>query len=203
MWGHTLCQPLSCLVCQPGPCLSTRLPISILPTCLDECVFFNSLVVGLPYSLVFGQFCFVFFFLIVVVLLLVVRGENSVSTYTSTLAGSLSFFLVRRGNMCLFRHSPTISQLLTHSVLWNPFHSSRNPPTLCSHVHVLNSLLLIPKKKKLYCLLYFLEFTVVFLFFLPSLPLLHFEVFLNRVPFFSWKPKSSSPGCPVPMWMGS
>ena len=43
--------------------LSTWLPISAPPTGLDECFFFNSLVVGLPYSSIF---CFKF----VVVLLL-------------------------------------------------------------------------------------------------------------------------------------
>ena len=30
--------------------LSAQLPVSTPPTGLDECVFFNSLVVGLPYS---------------------------------------------------------------------------------------------------------------------------------------------------------
>ena len=34
---------------------STRLPISAPPTSLNEC-FFNSLVVGLPYNLIFWQF---------------------------------------------------------------------------------------------------------------------------------------------------
>ena len=36
--------------------LSARLPISAPPTGLDECFFFTSLVVGLPYSLIFCQF---------------------------------------------------------------------------------------------------------------------------------------------------
>ena len=36
--------------------LSTRLPISSPPTGQDECFFFNSLVVGLPYSSIFCQF---------------------------------------------------------------------------------------------------------------------------------------------------
>ena len=40
--------------------LSARLPVSAPPTGLDECVFFNSLVVGLPYSLIFRQFWLVF-----------------------------------------------------------------------------------------------------------------------------------------------
>ena len=36
--------------------LSTRLPVSAPPTSLDECFFFISLVVRLPYSLIFCQF---------------------------------------------------------------------------------------------------------------------------------------------------
>ena len=47
----------------PGPpattlpqVLSAWLPISAPPTGLDECFFFNSLVVELPYSLIFCQF---------------------------------------------------------------------------------------------------------------------------------------------------
>ena len=42
--------------------LSARLPVSAPPTGLDECVFFNSLVVGLPYSLIFCQFWLFFVF---------------------------------------------------------------------------------------------------------------------------------------------
>ena len=43
--------------------LSARLPISAPPTALDECFFLKSLVVGLPYSLIFCQFClFIYFF---------------------------------------------------------------------------------------------------------------------------------------------
>ena len=42
--------------------LSNRLPISAPPTGLDECFFFISLVVGLPYSLIFCQFWLFFVF---------------------------------------------------------------------------------------------------------------------------------------------
>ena len=51
-----------------------QLPTSGPPTCLDECFFFNSSVVRLPYSLTFRQFRLFFVFKFVVVLLLVVRG---------------------------------------------------------------------------------------------------------------------------------
>ena len=54
--------------------LSTQLPVSAPPTGLNECVFFNSLVVGLAYSSVFCQFWLFFVFKFVVVLLLVVQG---------------------------------------------------------------------------------------------------------------------------------
>ena len=64
------CLPRSsrcCLAC-PGPpdaallrVLSFQLPVSALPTSLDEC-FFNSLVVRLPYSSIFSQSWLVFVF---------------------------------------------------------------------------------------------------------------------------------------------
>ena len=50
------------LPCLPGTALlcvlSTWLPVSTPPTSLDECFFFNSLVVGLPYRSIFWQFWF-------------------------------------------------------------------------------------------------------------------------------------------------
>ena len=51
-----------------------QLPVSIPSTGLDECFFFNSLVVGLPHSSIFCQFRVFFVFKFVVVLLLVVWG---------------------------------------------------------------------------------------------------------------------------------
>ena len=54
-----------CWVRQPPPCHVSsphRLPISTPPTCLDECSFFISLVLGLPYSLIFCQFWLFFVF---------------------------------------------------------------------------------------------------------------------------------------------
>ena len=41
--------------------LSTQLLVSAPPTSLDECFFFNSLVVRLPYSSIFCQFCLFLF----------------------------------------------------------------------------------------------------------------------------------------------
>ena len=69
MWDHLLCQPLPCPESSPP-----QLPVSAPPTGLGECFFFNSLVVGLPYSSIFWQFWLFFVFKFVVVLLFVVRG---------------------------------------------------------------------------------------------------------------------------------
>ena len=66
MWDHPLCQLLPC-----HESSLPQLPISALLTSLDECFFFNSLIVGLAYS--FWQFWLFFVFKFVVVLLLVVR----------------------------------------------------------------------------------------------------------------------------------
>ena len=52
-------------VLQLPPCRESslpQLPISAPPTGLDECFFFISLVVGLPYSLIFCQFWLFFVF---------------------------------------------------------------------------------------------------------------------------------------------
>ena len=54
--------------------LSTQAAYLSPPTGLDECFFFNSLVVGLPYNLIFCQFWLFFIFKFVVFFLLVVRG---------------------------------------------------------------------------------------------------------------------------------
>ena len=52
-------------VCQLPPCRGSfppQLPVSAPPTGLDECFFFISLFVGLPYSLIFCQFWLFFVF---------------------------------------------------------------------------------------------------------------------------------------------
>ena len=75
----TACSASCCLACPSPPAialqlvLSAQLPISTPLTGLDECFFFDSLVVGLPYSSIFCQFWLVFVFKFVV-LLLVVQG---------------------------------------------------------------------------------------------------------------------------------
>ena len=70
----------SCRLAHPGPpatalpcMLSVPLPVSAPPNSLDEWFFFNSLVVGLPYSSFFQKF-WLFFVFKFVVLVLLVRG---------------------------------------------------------------------------------------------------------------------------------
>ena len=79
--SHYLTSSLSCHFDHPCPpalaltqIFSAQLPISAPPTILDECVFFISLVVELPYSLIFCQFWLFFIFNFFVILLLVVGG---------------------------------------------------------------------------------------------------------------------------------
>ena len=51
MWDHRVRRPQVCRESSPHSCASPP-----PPTGLDECVFFNSLGVGLPYSSIFCQF---------------------------------------------------------------------------------------------------------------------------------------------------
>ena len=77
MWDCLLCQQPPGLVLQTLPCCESslpQLPVSSPPTGLNECFFFISLVVRLPYSSIFCQFWLFFVFKFVVVLLLVVQG---------------------------------------------------------------------------------------------------------------------------------
>ena len=88
MWDCPVCNPPSRWVLQPSALLrvlSTWLPLSAPPTGLDECFFFNSLVVRLPYSLIFCQFWLFFVFK----LLLSFFWLCEEAQYVSILAGVL------------------------------------------------------------------------------------------------------------------
>ena len=85
VWDHSACLPPPCLPqstshCavlldhQPPPWLQVSAP----PTTLDECFFFNSLVVGFPYSSIFWLFWLFFVFKFVAVLLFVGRGGKHI-----------------------------------------------------------------------------------------------------------------------------
>ena len=64
--------PVQSASCHLAVCLLCLLHVTAPPTSLDQCFFFNSLVVGLPHSLIFWQFWLFFAFKLAVVLLLVV-----------------------------------------------------------------------------------------------------------------------------------
>ena len=88
-----------CSVCQLLPCLpglpschvpsSPQLPISAPPTSLDDCFFFNSLVVRLPYSLIFSVV-----FLFLNLLLSFLLCEEAKRIYLCLYLGLKSFFNV-------------------------------------------------------------------------------------------------------------
>ena len=91
-WPALFHNPSSPWVHQLPPCRESSppwLPVSTPPTGLDECFFFISLVVRLPYSWIFCQFWLFFVFKFVVVLCFGCVRRRSVSTYASILAGSL------------------------------------------------------------------------------------------------------------------
>ena len=86
----SLCLPSTALplVLSTLVLVSTPLPVSTPPTCLDECFFFTSLVVRLPYNLIFCHFWLFFVFKLLLSFFGCMR-RHSVSTYTSILASSL------------------------------------------------------------------------------------------------------------------
>ena len=90
IWDCPLHQPLPCCKSSLPGCVtsSPQLPVSAPPTGLDECFFFNSLVVGLPYSLIFCQFWLFFGFLICCCPSFCCARRHSVSTGASILVGS-------------------------------------------------------------------------------------------------------------------
>ena len=120
MWN---CPPQSSSRCLCQVSSPPKLPISIPPTGLNECFFFNSLVVRLPYSSIFWHFWLFFVFKFVVVLYLVVGG-GSVSPYASILA--------RSPILISYRQLPHMwSSLLTFYCfilffLLNPLHLSKS-----------------------------------------------------------------------------
>ena len=89
-WPAPLHSPQSATLLGPPAAALRRvlwLPISAPPNGLDECFFFISLVVGLPYSLIFCQFWLFFVFKLLLSFFGCAR-RHSVSTYASILAGT-------------------------------------------------------------------------------------------------------------------
>ena len=96
-WPAPFHNPPPCWVHQPPPhCESslTQLPVSAPPTCLDECFFFISLVVGLQFSVSSG--CFLF---LNCCPSFDCGRRHSVSTYASILARSPKHFFITDSNM--------------------------------------------------------------------------------------------------------
>ena len=112
MWGRTAC-PI------PHSAILLGLPVTALPRllstpaahflpsyCLNECFFFISLVVGLPYSSIFCQFWW-FLFLNCCCPSLGCSRRHSVTTYTSILAGSSVPLILKQAQSQLDRaHLP-------------------------------------------------------------------------------------------------
>ena len=78
-----------------------QLPISVLPTGLDKCFFFISLVVGLPCSSIFCQVCFFFLFLNRCCPSFGCARRRSVSTYASILVSPPKVYFLNRNNILL------------------------------------------------------------------------------------------------------
>ena len=76
--------------CHLAMCISALAAQLCPPTRLNECFFFNPLVVRIIYILIWGQFWIFFVFKFVAILLLVARGGKVLSTCASILAGSLN-----------------------------------------------------------------------------------------------------------------
>ena len=74
---------------------SLHLHVSAPPTCLDECVFFKSLVVRLPYSLIFWQIWVKYVLYSSCNFCCICVQRWSMFTYSSTLAGICPFLLKR------------------------------------------------------------------------------------------------------------
>ena len=121
---------LAMLVCQSLPCLVSSLPplpVSIPSPSLDECFFFNSLVVGLPQSSIFWQFWLFFVLKFVVFSFGCVRGQSA-STYTSILARVLTWqshliytsyhFILKYFNVFLQKIHVNLKIITIHTV-WN------------------------------------------------------------------------------------
>ena len=85
MWIHLVQQPPPSPH-SPLPCHMPSLPLLLIstpPTSLDECFFYNSLVVRLPYSSIFWQLWLFFSFLNLLLSFFGCVRKQSISTYAS------------------------------------------------------------------------------------------------------------------------
>ena len=85
IWDRPVLQPPPCHMSSPS-----QLPVSVSPTSLDECFFFNSFGFGLPYNSTFWQFWF-FVFKIICCPSFDCARRQSVSTDASILDSHVFF----------------------------------------------------------------------------------------------------------------
>ena len=110
--------------------LSAQLPISTPPTGLNECFFFNSLVVRLPYSSIFWQFWLFFVFKFVVFLHLVVQEGEVYLPMPPSWLKSQNYLIYRCSEIRTFIHfcweckmvqplwkSSTVPQKVKHRII--------------------------------------------------------------------------------------
>ena len=96
-WCGTTCPASVTSLGHTGsPRLTTHLHISFLPTHLDECGFFKSLVISLPSSSVFWEFWVLFVLRCSCSSPCGCTGKQSVSTSASILIGSQDFFSMKK-----------------------------------------------------------------------------------------------------------
>ena len=108
--SHHLVGSASCSLAHPVPQSTTSLGptaatfpgvLSVPSMGLDECVFFNSLVVRLPYSLIFCQFWLFFLFLNCCCPSFGCARSHSGSTYASILAGGSLGLIFKAESICI------------------------------------------------------------------------------------------------------
>ena len=114
MWDCPVRQPLpGCVTSSP------QLPVSAPPTGLDECFFFNSLVVRLPHNLIFWQFWLFFVLKLIVIFLFGCGRRWSISTYASILARIPKMEAIRsfKHEYIIPGHRQTITYLTSHLLM--------------------------------------------------------------------------------------
>ena len=120
-------------VCQLPPCRESsrpQLPVAAPPTGLDECFYFISLVVGLPYSSIFCQFWL--FFVIKLLLSFFWLCEEAQCIYRHLHLGWKSiylFFRERKGERKR-RREILMCGCLSHVLYWVPGPQPRHVPWL-------------------------------------------------------------------------
>ena len=129
--------------------LSAWLPVSTPPTGLDDCFFFNSLVVGRPYSSIFWKLWLFFVFEFVVVLLLIVqRGKVCLRTPPSWPEVDHMYTSLHTQRLTTHIHGLT-QNMLSHAHTHTLKHAHTHP--LSHHTHVWAHMKTPPQTHRLTC----------------------------------------------------